>query len=190
MAEKAAPAPLVLVQDFVNTIDLEGVDGINSWGQAAGERLGDPQALKDWFVAHELMDATEPATDADVLRAKELREGFRDALEANHDGKPDPGAIAAINHIARNARLYVRLHPDGSSSLESDAQGVDGALGRLLAIAYTAMADGTWSRLKACRRDQCRWAFYDHSKNRSGNWCSMAVCGNKEKAAAYRARHA
>ncbi|HEV3472593.1 MAG TPA: CGNR zinc finger domain-containing protein [Actinomycetota bacterium] len=180
MAEKAAPAPLGLVQDFVNTADLEG--GV--------EELTDPVTLKGWLAERELLDPSDPVTDADVLKAKELREGFRDALVANHEGQPDPGAIDAINHIARNARLYVRLHPDGTSSLESDALGVDRALGRLLAISYTAMADGTWTRLKICRRDSCRWAFYDHSKNRSGNWCSMAVCGNKEKAAAYRARHA
>ncbi|MDQ3963456.1 MAG: CGNR zinc finger domain-containing protein [Actinomycetota bacterium] len=182
MAEKAAPHPLALVQDFVNTLDREG--------EVEGEELTSPAALREWFATHELMDADEPVTDADVLRAKELREGFRDALEANHEGRPDARAIDAINHIARNARLYVRLHPDGSSSLESEGLGVDRALGGLLAIAYTAMADGTWSRLKVCRREKCRWAFYDHSKNRSGNWCSMAVCGNKEKAAAYRARHA
>lgn len=182
MAQKAAPTPLALVQDFVNTWDREGGN--------AGDELTDPTALRAWLSERDLMDATEPATGADLLRAKELREGFRAALEANHEGTPDPNAIDSINHIARNARLYVRLQSDGTSSLECDALGVDQALGRLLAIAYTAMADGTWSRLKVCRRDQCRWAFYDHSKNRSGNWCSMAVCGNKEKAAAYRARHA
>ena len=48
------------------------------------------------------------------------------------------------------------------------------------------MADGTWRRLKACREDTCQWAFYDRSKNRSGTWCSMAVCGNRAKARAYR----
>lgn len=179
MATKAAPAPLILVQDFVNTLDREG----------DVEELTNPAALKAWLAERGILDVSDPVSDADVLKAKELREGFRDALMANHDGRPDPNAIDAINHIARNARLYVRLHPDGTSSLESDALGVDRALGHLLAIAYTAMADGTWPRLKICRRDKCRWAFYDHSKNRSGNWCSMAVCGNKEKAAAYRARH-
>ncbi len=48
------------------------------------------------------------------------------------------------------------------------------------------MVDGTWSRLKACR--QCEWAFYDWSKNRSGRWCAMSVCGNRTKVRAYRAR--
>ena len=68
------------------------------------------------------------------------------------------------------------------------ADGVDGALGRLLAIVAAAQADGTWERLKACPWDTCRWAFYDHSRNRSGVWCSMAVCGNRAKVQAFRAR--
>jgi len=63
-------------------------------------------------------------------------------------------------------------------------------LGRLLAIVADAMADGTWPRLKACFRESCRWAFYDHARNRTGRWCSMAVCGNRTKAERYRARHA
>ena len=56
------------------------------------------------------------------------------------------------------------------------------------AIVQRAIVDGTWARLKACRWDTCQWAFYDTSKNRSGSWCSMAVCGNRAKAAAYRRR--
>jgi predicted RNA-binding Zn ribbon-like protein len=58
----------------------------------------------------------------------------------------------------------------------------------LFAAVAAAMADGSWSRLKACRRHACRWAFYDHSRNRSGTWCSMAVCGNRVKVADYRRR--
>jgi predicted RNA-binding Zn ribbon-like protein len=74
--------------------------------------------------------------------------------------------------------------------LEPDAGGVDGALGRLLAIVHVSIADGTWSRLKACREDSCEWAFYDHTKNRSGAWCDMGVCGNRAKARAFRERTA
>ena len=55
-------------------------------------------------------------------------------------------------------------------------------------IVYTATVDGTWPRLKACRREICHWLFYDHSRNRSGIWCSMAVCGNRTKTRAYRER--
>jgi predicted RNA-binding Zn ribbon-like protein len=66
--------------------------------------------------------------------------------------------------------------------------GIDGALGRVVAIVFRSMADGTWERLKACREGDCEWAFYDWSKNRSGAWCDMAVCGNRAKARAYRER--
>jgi putative transposase len=48
--------------------------------------------------------------------------------------------------------------------------------------------EGTWERLKACPRHDCFWAFYDHSKNRSGRWCRMEDCGNIEKARAFRER--
>src|SRR5581483_8791130 len=58
----------------------------------------------------------------------------------------------------------------------------------LVGIVYTAIADGTWPRLKACRRDVCRWLFYDRSRNRSAVWCQMSVCGNRTKTSTYRAR--
>jgi predicted RNA-binding Zn ribbon-like protein len=51
------------------------------------------------------------------------------------------------------------------------------------------MAEGTWERLKVCPAHDCLWAFYDSSRNRSGHWCSMKVCGNRAKARSYRERH-
>jgi predicted RNA-binding Zn ribbon-like protein len=47
------------------------------------------------------------------------------------------------------------------------------------------MWDGTWPRLKACPRTVCQWAFYDRSTNASATWCSMAICGGREKASSY-----
>ena len=47
-----------------------------------------------------------------------------------------------------------------------------------------------WKRLKTCRDEHCRVAFYDKSRNRSRAWCSMEVCGNREKARSFRQRHA
>jgi predicted RNA-binding Zn ribbon-like protein len=51
-----------------------------------------------------------------------------------------------------------------------------------------ARAAGTWDRLKACRQETCGWLFYDVSRNRSSSWCSMQVCGGREKSRAYRRR--
>jgi predicted RNA-binding Zn ribbon-like protein len=84
--------------------------------------------------------------------------------------------------------MVVRLGGGDEATLEPAVGGAAAALGRLLAAVHLAVADGTWHRLKACRLDNCRWAFWDASKNRSGSWCSMKSCGNKAKASAYRAR--
>jgi predicted RNA-binding Zn ribbon-like protein len=77
----------------------------------------------------------------------------------------------------------------GQPELVPDAVGVDGAIARLMSIVASARVDGSWERLKACPRHNCMWAFYDRSKNRSGRWCTMEVCGNVEKARSYRERH-
>jgi predicted RNA-binding Zn ribbon-like protein len=69
------------------------------------------------------------------------------------------------------------------------AKGIDAAIGRFLAIIYESVTQGSWQRLKVCRNDGCRWAFYDSSRNRSGAWCSMAICGNRIKGRTFRRRH-
>ena len=72
--------------------------------------------------------------------------------------------------------------------LRPEADGLEGVLGTVLVVAFAAMADGSWGRLKSCRNHTCSWAFYDYSKNRSASWCSMLLCGNRRKTRAYRAR--
>ena len=64
-----------------------------------------------------------------------------------------------------------------------------GALARIGLAAHEATTEGLWWRLKICASDECEWAYYDHSKNRSRNWCEYG-CGNKLKTRAYRARQA
>lgn len=174
-----APGRLAVAQAFLNTIDLE----------AHADQLSSPEELGRWLGDHGLLDSGAVLDANDVARAIQLREALRDLLEAHHGTPPRPPATGLLEHAAESGRLVTRFDAHGHGHLEATAVGLDGALGNLLAIVHTAMADGTWYRLKVCQRDKCRWAFYDHSKNRSSTWCSMDVCGNKEKAAAYRRRH-
>lgn len=176
---RPAPGELVLVQAFVNTVDLEGGE----------EQLTDPEALGRWLRAHDLIEEGVPLGDDDLRLAISVREALRALARANHEGRTDPQASAMLDRVAAGARLRVRFDAEGVR-LEPDRPGIDGALGRLLGIVYASMVEGTWGRLKACRRDTCRWVFYDASRNRSSSWCAMAVCGNKEKAKAYRKRRA
>jgi predicted RNA-binding Zn ribbon-like protein len=95
--------------------------------------------------------------------------------------------VATIDGLARRARLHPHFGHDGPTLVPS-ASGVDGALGRLVAIAFLAELDGSWAHLKVCAREECASVFYDRSKNHSGRWCSMARCGNREKVRAWRER--
>jgi predicted RNA-binding Zn ribbon-like protein len=173
-----APGPLALVQAFVNTYDVE----------PHLEDLHGPEALRAWLVDHGLLHAGGTLSDADVHRALAAREALRTMLEANNGAPVDAAAVTTLNRSADDARLRVQFARDGRAQLEPVASGVDAALGRILAIVYTAMTEGTWARLKVCRNETCRWAFYDYSKNRSGAWCTMAVCGCRIKARTYRQR--
>jgi predicted RNA-binding Zn ribbon-like protein len=58
----------------------------------------------------------------------------------------------------------------------------------VLAAMVIAEREGSWHRLKICREDTCQWVFFDRSKNQSKTWCSMRVCGNRNKTRSYRSR--
>jgi predicted RNA-binding Zn ribbon-like protein len=176
--EKSAPGALYLVQRFVNSVDLESHE----------EELTDPEALRAWFAQRELMGADEAVSAADLRRALDVREGLRALLLANNGHELDAGKVGRLDRAASRAGVRLRFGEQGDPRLVPDAGGVDGALARLMAIVAAAVEQGRWERLKACPAEDCEWAFYDHSKNRSGRWCKMAVCGNQQKARTYRER--
>ena len=160
---KAAPEPLRLVQRFVNTVDHEND---REWIGTAGE-------LADFLGCDE--------AEVDVERAHELREALRMLLRANNGAPLDADALAAVNGVAAGLRLSL----DGGGRV---VFGAEDPLARIVAVAFGAILEGTWPRLKACRN--CKWAFYDYSKNRAASWCSMQLCGNRLKTRAYRSRRA
>ncbi|MDP1848003.1 MAG: CGNR zinc finger domain-containing protein [Solirubrobacteraceae bacterium] len=179
-----APGTLETVRAFVNTRDVD--DDI--------DLLSGPAELASWLADAGLAAAAGEnarelrATGADLRRAIELREALRAHLLAHHDQPLDPQAAATLDATARRARLTVRFTGRDETALEPEAGGVDGALGRLLAIVARAIEDGTWQRLKVCPADTCQWAFYDASRNRSAVWCDMRVCGNRAKVRGFRER--
>lgn len=179
-ADRRDPAPgeLELVRQLVNTYDWED----------HSDDLATPEALRDWLAARGLMGADEPVGQADVHLTAEVREGLRSLFLTNHGEAPDPETIAALNGAARIGPLRVHFDASGAPSLVAAGDGVPGALATMLGIVLRAKADGTFDRLKVCPADDCLWAFYDHSRNRSKQWCRMEVCGNRAKARSYRER--
>ena len=180
LGTEAAPGQLEHVRQFVNTLDVEtGTDELDA-----------PAKLASWLAERDLLDARAEVGEAELRRAIELREALRMLLLANNGAALDGHAIETLNRIASGAKLSVRFDPQGSPALAVKSSGPGAAVAPIVAVVYETMANGTWSRLKACRADDCQWAFYDRSRNRSGTWCDMAVCGNRAKARAYRDRHA
>lgn len=180
MSEReTATGDLGLVQAFVNTLDL----------QPGTEELTDPNTLKGWLVARGLMDAIQPVDEADLKHAIALREAMRGVIGANTGQVVYPVDLATLNEAATASRLKMRFGADGKARLEPESAGAVAAMGRLVASLYSAMQDEDWERIKLCGSPTCRWAFYDRSKNQSSRWCTMASCGNREKARRYRTTH-
>jgi predicted RNA-binding Zn ribbon-like protein len=170
-----------LIRDFVNTLhkDPHGDE----------EDLSRPAALTDWLAGHGLLP-TGRATARDLAHAVELREALRRLLLANNEMEVDSAAAWAIlDETARRGRVELRF-ADGIPALVPAAAGAAGALGRIVAAVQASVADGSWHRLKACRAEDCEWAFVDTARNQSRAWCSMRSCGNREKARAFRRRRA
>ena len=172
-----APGALGVVQSFLNTNDVEG--GTDVFGSVEG--------LRAWLASARLVGGRTRVSERDRRRAIDVREALRRLIVAREEGRDASAATRLLETAARDTGIGVRVDP-GAWHLVSGRRGVDGALSRILVTVAEAMGEGTWPRLKACRRDACRWVFWDASRNRSGAWCTMAICGNRAKGAAYRDR--
>ena len=176
---KPAPGPLALVQGFVNTRNImHGYD-----------LLEDVEGAAAWLVEFGLLDGGVRLTGGARDHLVGFREGLRGLLLAHNGGRAERAA-GALNELAEDALLRVRFDGEGAPGLLPVGSGtaVGGVTARLLVAAVGASSEGTWRRLKACRNEGCLWAFYDGSRNRSGSWCTMDVCGSRAKMRAYRQR--
>ena len=169
--------PLLAVQAFANTLDVEeGTD-----------LLADADSQLGWLREAKLVAPSFVLTEEGVRKTRALRETLRGLLAANTAGQPEAGAI--LRRQVGGSRIRLRVGEGGGLALDlRPAETVDQLSSQLLGIVYQAQVDGTWDRLKLCDNPECLWAFYDSSRNRSGHWCRMGVCGNRMKNRAYRAR--
>jgi predicted RNA-binding Zn ribbon-like protein len=180
---KPAPMPLLLVQSFVNTRDLDlGTDVLAGLGPAS-----------TWLRAAGLLGAAASVTAADLSTAREVRESIRALLARNNSGwAPDPSAadgLAPLRALAEAGRPRLAVHPDGQVQLAAGpATSLTGGLLSLLVIIRDSQQDGSWARLKICGNPDCQWAFFDRSHSRQGSWCDMSSCGNLIKNRNLRAR--
>jgi predicted RNA-binding Zn ribbon-like protein len=195
LEHKLAPPPLLLVQAFVNTLDLDLRTDVLAHADEARAWLADA-GLRDPGPANpEPGSPGQADTDfaADLQLARDVRESLRAMIAHNTDGKPlTETELRSLEQVTQQAKTRLEVTSDGQVRLETMAPAqrlADGLAGLLLTI-RDAQADGSWDRMKLCGNPDCLWAFYDRSHSRRGAWCEMASCGNKLKNRNLRARRA
>jgi predicted RNA-binding Zn ribbon-like protein len=153
--------PADLIVRFLNTLDVdEGTDA-----------LATLEGWTSWLSAEGLDECFGPQPSDALDRARELRADLR--------------ALASGEQRAqgRQVDIQVALTADGKVELSAAT-----ATGFLAAAAAKVAIEERMDRVKICPADDCRWAFYDSSRNHSRQWCSMQVCGNRAKVRAHRQR--
>jgi predicted RNA-binding Zn ribbon-like protein len=168
---KPAPMPLLLVQSFVNTREED----------ARTDLLADASTARDWLSEAGILPDLS-LDEPELALVRDIRESIRSLLVHNAGGAaPTEADLRPLATLAHASRFRPGVGEGGQVDLEAE----DGAglrpMAPLLLVIRDAQRDGSWSRLKACRNDECQWAFFDRSHARRGAWCDMAVCGNRIK---------
>jgi predicted RNA-binding Zn ribbon-like protein len=166
---------LRLVEDLINTRSIE----------FDTDELGTADAVAAWLRARDLLRRAEQVTPAEHRRVLRMREGLRALIAANH-GESEPPALADLAALSDALPVVLDVTTRPPRLVPARPGAVDHALATMLIAVARSVDNGTWNRLKVCREPACRWAYYDHSRNRSRAWCSMATCGNRAKARTFR----
>ena len=130
----------------------------------------------------------DAVTDEDLDLVRRGREAVRLIAAANTDPARCDDARRAMRELSPELPLRFSVDEAGDIGIEGAGSGVRWFLASALARAVAPSGREAWARLKMCSAPDCHWVFYDHSKPRTGRWCSMAVCGNRVKSREYRRR--
>ncbi len=184
LLHKLAPPPLLLVQAFVDTLDLDLHTDV----------LAHADEARAWLADAGLRDpGSRTGLAADLELARAFRESLRAMIARNTGGPPLTAAVLRpLEQVTSQAAPRLEVTTDCQVELECSEGAerlADGLAGLLLTI-RDAQADGSWDRMKLCGNPDCLWAFYDRSHSRQGAWCDMASCGNRLKNRSLRARRA
>jgi predicted RNA-binding Zn ribbon-like protein len=166
-----------LLVSFVNTRDVE----------SGFDAFADREGLASWVEERTGEDLPEIDEEA-AARLKSLRESLRALLRGNNGGEVAEEDLLPLREAAERSRYRPSLGGDGQLSFAPTRSDLGGFEARLLLAIERIQSHGVWPRLKACPDQDCEWAFYDGSRNRSRTWCSMEVCGNRDKTRRYRRR--
>ncbi|SPM39325.1 hypothetical protein BN1232_00403 [Mycobacterium numidiamassiliense] len=173
----AAPGGLGLVQDFLNTVGIEGY---------GTDLLADTALASDWvsgavrtWSALRGEDVEPPSlNDADLAKLRALRHTIGQLVRGEAVDGSKVSAVSASFGLSDTGE--VRLVPAGT--------GWRWLASVLWGEILLSQQEDTWRRIKQCHNHPCLSTFYDRSKNNSGVWCNVKTCGNVANLRASRAR--
>lgn len=184
-----------LALDFLNTKPI--LDG------AARELLPNAAALERWLIASGIVTSQKERALVRAWRdsragetfAQELiafRERLRAAVLRLETGLlPGDAFLGEVNHLLKEYPQRAHLGKRGSKlvlNLFFEPQKPEGVWAPIVAAVTQLFSDVDPTRIRKCQSESCIVHFYDTSKKGSRRWCSMNICGNKLKVAAYQAR--
>ena len=141
-----------------------------------------------------LPQSDSQAAEALLLKARRLGSALRKAFAAMlRKQRIAREWIDPVNEILSVTEGHDELvGQDSVWKIEFVARegGLDWLLAAVARSGAEIIAEGTRARLRLCANPQCGLFFYDDSRTRRRRWCSMAVCGNRSKVAAFARKHA
>ncbi|MEU2052474.1 CGNR zinc finger domain-containing protein [Streptomyces bungoensis] len=150
------------------------------------EMLISPESLEAWFRESGLVDADTPCGPSHLRQAIALREAVYRLVVATLAGDHyDADALAVVNDTARTPSAVPQLVQRGNRRVEATPEQ---ALSSIARQAVQLLGGPEAALLKECSRGECTQVYLDRSHGSRREWCAMDPCGNRIKAAAYRAR--
>ncbi|MFI1801871.1 CGNR zinc finger domain-containing protein [Streptomyces sp. NPDC020379] len=164
---------------------LDFVGTLRARRTARFEMFSAPGRLDAWYVESGMVDSVSPARQADVVRATTVREAVYQLITARRLGTAfDDEALAVLNDAARKAPAAPQLTHAGRWTAATQRE----ALSTVARHAVELLSGPDVPLLKECDNPECTRVYIDRSRGSRRQWCGMESCGNKIKAAAYRAR--
>ena len=165
------------------------------------ELLPDVRALERWLIASEMVTSLKTkaivrgwrhSTEAaDFLkRLLAFRERLREAVTRIESGStPTDAFLAEVNTLLLQYPLHSSLHKRGGKVIREtlfEPRKPTDLWAPIIDATAVLLAETESSRIRKC--ESCVMHFFDTSKKGSRLWCSMNICGNKLKVAAYQRR--
>jgi predicted RNA-binding Zn ribbon-like protein len=156
--------------------------------------------LVDWLVNSQTLSKKDAEARSGELRqdqkpqilaqAKTFRTTLRRMVESIvKENRVPESAVTAINQLMRPCSGYRELARMRSNAFKevfiASADSKDAFLASLAIFASDLLRMADLTLIKKCKNPACVLYFYDTTKNHARNWCSMQLCGNREKVAAY-----